>query len=123
MTNHRDMVSEAMRLHEEFPVESAFLVEFINIIIHSVKTNFMYNKANWKRESRGIDFEVWAAFMDTVSARIKEHRGGLKKDSKAFGRLLFGDQSRIFTLHCLYTLAEAVPENDRFNNKVIELFS
>lgn|GEM_PF-1430549 len=116
------MVADAMQLHEEFPVETTFLVDFMQMTIHAVKNNFNYNKETWVRESMILDFNVWAEFIDTIDERIKDYKLIFKEDAATFGRLLFGDGNRVFTLHCLYALANAIPENEKFNNKVLQLF-
>lgn len=122
MTQHRDMMADAMQLHEEFPIETTFFIDFMDAIIHAIKTNFNYNQQKWDREKQLFDFSVWAEYVDTINERIRNNKAVLKRDAKTFARLLFYDGNRVFTLQCLFTLAQAIPENDRFNNKIIELF-
>lgn len=123
MTIHRNMYADAMQLQEEFPVETAFLVDLIKAYIYAIRQNFMYNKNSWTRDKKLFDFTVWISFIDLIERRIKEQEVEIKTNPQVFARLLFGDGSRIFTLHCLFTLTLAIKENERFNNKVIELFS
>ncbi len=117
------MMADAMTLHEEFPIETAFLVDFMQFVIHAVKTNFNYNKSKWERQTKIYDFDVWADAIDAINDRLKDNKPVLKKDAATFARLLFHDGYRIFTLHCLFSLCHAIPENDKFNNRVIQLFA
>lgn len=123
MPQHRDMIADAMQLHEQFPVETSFFIDFMDAVIHGIRTNFNYNRQKWDREKQLFDFNIWAEFIDTINDRIRNNKPVLKRDAGTFARLLFQDGNRVFTLHCLFSLAQAIPENDKFNNKVIELFS
>jgi hypothetical protein len=120
---HRDMIADAMQLHQEFPNETTFFVEFINATVRAIKKNLNYHRDNWVRKENIFDFDIWIGFIDTIEERIRNNKGDIIKKPEVFAQLLFGDGNRMFTLHCLYSLAQAIPENDRFNNKVVELFS
>lgn len=123
MPKHRDMMADAMQLHKEFPIETAFLIDYMQAVIYAIKSNFNYNRQRWDRSKQIFDFSIWADAIDAIDDRLKNNKTVLKKDPGTFARLLFYDGHRIFTLHCLFALADAIPENEKFNNSIIRLFS
>ena len=121
--DQKNIIEKAIQLHTEFPGEIPFFLEYTKCYAEGILTRSEEYMDKWIRKNQIYDIETWMAFVDTVNTKILFNKEAMEKNAVLFANVLFGDQHRMFTLHCLFSLAQDVPENELFNNRVIQLFS
>lgn len=121
--DNRTIVERAIALHTGFLEEMAFFLLFTQTYAEAVLNHHGEYREKWIRENEIYDFDTWMDFVETVYRHLQLHSLAMEKDPHLFAQLLFDGQHRMFTLHCLFSLIQLVPDNEPFNNRIIQLFA